>query len=966
MHDFKSIEKKWQEKWEKDGANKAEDFSKKPKKYFLVEFPYPSGDGLHVGHCRSYAALDILARKARMDGFNVLYPMGWDSFGLPAENYAIKTGKHPQEITKKNTDNFRRQMKSLGFSFDWSREINTTDPAYYKWTQWIFLQMWKKGLAYKTKMSINWCPKDKIGLANEEVADGKCERCGTSAEKKEMEQWMLRITAYADKLLAGLEEVDYPERVKEQQTNWIGRSEGAEINFKVAREIESPKTLGKKEDIEIKYKELDIPVFTTRLDTIYGVSAIVLAPEYPLVACLAAPERKKEVYKYIEKVKKETEIERVSEESEKTGVPLGVVAINPFTGEKVPVWIADYVLANYGTGAVMMVPAHDSRDFAFAKKYGLEIKDVVVPKRIDMKNPPEKGKKIVERKTIHGIVRNPKTGKILCLKWEKFPWTTFVVGGVNDGEDIILAAKREIREETGYLNLEFKKVLGGPVRSEYFAAHKDENRVAITSAVLFELKNEKKEAVKENEASIHECVWMDLKDINYNTMTCSELDIWLKRLNEDERAYVDEGTLIYSGKFSGLASPDARRKMADFAESKKFGRRQINYHLRDWVFSRQHYWGEPIPLVFCEKCGVQPVPEDELPVKLPMVKSYEPTGTGESPLANIKSWVNTKCPKCGGKAKRETDTMPNWAGSSWYYLRYADPNNDKVFADKKLLKYWTPVDIYNGGMEHTTLHLLYSRFWHKFLYDEGLVPASEPYKKRTSHGMVLGEGGIKMSKSRGNVINPDDVVKEYGADTLRIYEMFMGPFSEAIPWEPKSIIGVKRFLDKIWNLSSSVIASPKGAAISSSIEKLLHKTIKGVTEDIDNFKFNTAISKLMILVNAMSQEKEIPAAYCLLLTTLLAPFAPHLSEELWSKLGNKQSIFLSDWPKYDPALAKDEEFELVIQVNGKVRDKITAPAGISEDEAKHLALQSEKIKPWLDGKEVRKIIFTGKLLNIVV
>ncbi len=817
MYDFKKIEKKWQERWEKQGLYKAEDFSKKPKKYLLVEFPYPSGDGLHVGHCRSYTALDILARKSRMDGFNVLFPMGWDAFGLPTENYAIKTGKHPREITRQNTDNFRRQMKSLGFSFDWSREINTTDPAYYKWTQWIFLQMWKKGLAYKTKMSINWCPSCKIGLANEEVIDGKCERCGHEAEKKEMEQWMLKITAYADKLLDGLKEVNYPERVKDSQINWIGKSEGAEIKF------------------HIPNSTFQIPIFTTRLDTIFGVSAVVLAPEHPLVSKLKISS-KKEVEKYIAKVKKITELDRTSEESEKTGVELaGVKVINPFTGEEVPVWIGDYVLPNYGTGAVMMVPAHDARDFAFAKKYKLPVKEVVT--------------------------KNGKSAGIL------------------------------------------------------------------------------------------------------------------------KEAFTDDGFLIDSGDFSGLPSEEARKKMAVWAEKKKIGEIKVNYHLRDWIFSRQHYWGEPIPIIYCEKCGAVSVPEKDLPVELPDVKKYEPTGTGESPLAKILDWVNVKCPKCGGKAKRETDTMPNWAGSSWYYLRYADTKNNKAFADKKLLKYWTPVDIYNGGMEHTTLHLLYSRFWHKFLYDEGLVPTAEPYKRRTSHGMVLGEGGIKMSKSKGNVINPDDVVKEYGADVLRVYEMFMGPFSDAIPWEPKSIIGVKRFLEKVWNLFSVRHPALDAGSSPSGVQKLLHKTIKGVTEDIENFKFNTAVSKLMILVNELSIESKLVISNYELVIKLLSPFAPHLAEELWSKYSPSgssreaqrakwevegRSIFKESWPKYDEALAKDKEFELVVQVNGKVRDKIIAPAGISESNATALALASEKIKPWLAGKSPRKIIFTGKLVSIVI
>ncbi|MFH1193563.1 MAG: leucine--tRNA ligase [bacterium] len=872
MDNFKEIESKWQKKWEDEELFRAEDFSKKPKKYILVEFPYPSGDGLHVGHCRSYTALDILARKSRMEGYNVMFPMGWDAFGLPTENFAIKTGAHPKDVTKKNTDNFRRQMKSMGFSFDWSREINTTDPAYYKWTQWIFLQFYKKGLAYKAKMPINWCPKDKIGLANEEVVDGKCERCGTEVQKKEMEQWMLKITAYADKLIEGLEKVDYPERVRDSQINWIGRSEGSVIRFSVIASDQRERGNHEIASLAGTLPRNDIvEVFTTRLDTVFGVSAIVLAPENPLVLKLKFS-NKKEVEKYIAKVKKVTEMDRTSENSEKTGVELkGVKAINPFTGEEVPVWIADYVLFNYGTGAVMMVPAHDERDFAFAKKHGLDIRQVVAPVEID-----------------EGI-----------------------------------------------------------------------------------------------------------------------------KMMED--AYTKDGILINSGEFGGLTSHDARVRLADFAEAKKFGRRQVNYHLRDWVFSRQHYWGEPIPIVYCDKCGAVPVPEKDLPVELPDVERYEPTETGESPLAEIKSWVNTKCPKCGGKARRETDTMPNWAGSSWYYLRYADPNNEKVFADKKLLKYWLMpacpadqkncnngggVDIYNGGMEHTTLHLLYSRFWHKFLFDEGLVPCEEPYQRRTSHGMVLGEGGIKMSKSRGNVINPDAVVKEYSADILRVYEMFMGPFSDAIPWDTKGLIGAKRFLEKVSNLSS-VIASEaeRSVAISSpsrvipakaGIQKLLHKTIKGVTDDINNFKFNTAISKLMIFVNEIASSastlprndmsKGVIASpvigarqsheYLTDFIKLFAPFAPHLAEELWSRYSPSgvegHSIFSQPWPTYDPELAKDEEFELVIQINGKVREKIMVSAGISEDEAKRLALESEKIKPWFSGKEVRKIIFTGKLINIVV
>ncbi|MBU1180468.1 leucine--tRNA ligase [Patescibacteria group bacterium] len=810
----KKIEAKWQKYWEQENLFRAEDFSKKPKKYILVEFPYPSGDGLHVGHCRSYTALDIVARKSRMEGFNVMYPMGWDAFGLPTENFAIKTGKHPREVTKKNTDNFRRQMKSLGLSFDWTREINTTDPEYYKWTQWIFLQLYKKGLAYKEKMPINWCKSCKIGLANEEVVDGKCERCGGEVERREMEQWMLKITAYADKLLKGLEKVDYPERVKEQQKNWIGKSEGASVKFMV--------------------DSFDLEVFTTRPDTLFGATYMVVAPEHELIEKLGKKIKNlDEVKKYIKKSQKKSDLERTDLAKEKTGVELkGIKVINPVNKKEIPVWVADYVLSGYGTGAIMAVPAHDTRDFEFAKKYKLEIKQVVK----------------------------------------------------------------------------------GPKGSE-------------------------------------EC-------------------------------FTGEGVAINSGAYNGLRTAEFKKKITLWLKEKKLGKSAVNYKLRDWVFSRQHYWGEPIPILYCEKCGEVPVPERDLPVKLPEVKKYEPTDTGESPLANIKNWVNTKCPKCGGKARRETDTMPNWAGSSWYFLRYTDPKNNKVFADKKLLKYWMPVDIYNGGMEHTTLHLLYSRFWNQFLFDEGSVPYGEPYAKRTSHGMVLGEGGIKMSKSRGNVINPDDVVKEHGADTLRLYEMFMGPFGDAIPWDTKGVIGVRRFLEKVWQLQEKILNSKfeilnKSKTQNSKIQKLLHKTIKGVTEDIDNFKFNTAISKMMILVNEMTKQKELLTTYYSLLTILLSPFAPHLAEELWEKFSlvspparggvrGGGSIFKEKWPVYDKNLAKDEEIELVVQINGKVRDRILASADITEDHARELAFASEKISKYIGGKNVKKVIFTGKLVNIVV
>ncbi len=760
-YDHKKIEKKWQAFWDKKKIYQAKDFDKKPKFYGLIEFPYPSGEGLHVGHIRSNTAMDIICRKRRAEGFNVLYPIGWDAFGLPTENYAIKTGIHPEKVTKKNTDIFRKQLKAGGFSFDWSREINTTNPEYYKWTQWIFLKMYEKSLAYKDKININWCPKDKIGLANEEVVDGKCERCGAEVEKREKEQWMLAITKYADRLDKDLDEVNFLEKIKIQQRNWIGRSEGVEISFKVSKAT------------------FDIIVFTTRPDTIFGATYLVLAPEHPLMSKMPFDmlENKKEVLEYIAKIKSKTETERTAENKEKTGVELrGLKAVNPATQKEIPIWIADYVLQNYGTGAIMAVPADDARDKEFAEKFKLPI-----------------------------IENYPKAG--------------------------------------------------------------------------FE----------------------------------------------------------------------------------DFGKKIINYKLRDWVFSRQRYWGEPIPMINCLKCGWVSVPEKDLPVELPKVKNYQPTDTGESPLANIAKWVNVKCPKCKSPAKRETDTMPNWAGSSWYFLRYLDPKNKKFFADLKKLKYWTPVDWYNGGMEHTTLHLLYSRFWHKFLFDIGVVPTSEPYAKRTSHGMILAEGGVKMSKSKGNVINPDEIIKIYGADTLRIYEMFMGPFDQSVAWSTESIIGSRRFLERVWNLQYKVQEEKKYSEFG------IEKTIKKVTEDIENMKFNTAVSTLMIFANELGKLDSVSRDAYKKFLIILSPFAPHIAEELWSILGEKKSINLSAWPSFDENLIKDKEIKIVVQINGKVRIETIIQAESSEEEIKKQVISDENISKYLSGKEVKKIIYVkNRLINIVI
>jgi leucyl-tRNA synthetase len=1305
-YDHKKIELKWQKKWEKNGIYKAMSPRSRAKLapgrpgqkkfYGLVEFPYPSGDGLHVGHPRPYIGMDIVSRKKRMEGNNVLFPIGWDAFGLPTENYAIKTGKQPKFITKKNTDTFRRQIKMLGISFDWSREINTTDPAYYKWTQWIFLQFFKKGLAYKAKSEINWCPKDKIGLANEEVVDGKCERCGTPTEKKEKEQWMLGITKYADRLDKDLELVNYPERVKLSQKNWIGRSEGSEIEFEISlpstpsqgrgkeiskiiilhgrngtssnyfypwlkKELEKAgyevslpdlpntnepndeeqanfvikniplddrtmfvthsfggvvamrilergikiggliqfstpisgkfldnkirksvteavskgfdfekikrqadffkvifdsgdtivpnndgKILAKELGVNLEYirakemhfcdkeepemlnvilknlaylqslpkkvvygyqtadprawkmiqaqvlemrnnptpaekklwqslrkniigfhfrrqhvidkfivdfvclsknlvievdgdmhdyqKEKDkerteilenlgfrivrfrnnevlknitevigkienelkalplgeglgeaIKVFTTRADTLFGATYIVLAPEHKLVESLKLKvENKEEIEEYLKKVKSKTDLER-TESKEKTGVELkGIKAINPANNEEIPVWIADYVLPYYGTGAVMAVPAHDERDYEFAKKYKLSLRRVVEPLFIREDNGDNAVRKelpFIKRNAICAIIRNPRNDKYLCISWKNYHMNGLVTGGVEEGENIVEASLREIKEETGYKNVKLTKNPEFSLHSKFFHRVKKENRWARFQYLFFELIDEERDPIDEKELAIHDVVWKSKEEIK-TFFTVIEGKFVYNLIDNPDYIFTEDGILHFSSKFDDLNSEDARKKITEAVG----GKMVTKFKLRDWVFSRQRYWGEPIPIVNCEKCGLVSVKEKDLPVKLPEVKSYKPTNTGESPLAGISKWVNTKCPKCSGKAKRETDTMPNWAGSSWYYLRYSDPKNKKEFASKKSLKYWTPVDWYNGGMEHTTLHLLYSRFWHKFLYDLKLVPTVEPYLKRTSHGMILGAGGVKMSKSLGNVINPDDIVKIYGADTLRVYEMFLGPFEEAVVWNTESIIGSRRFIEKIWRISENLkdFSGPRVARTkileknrlnqtiqnfsnSQTVKKLLHKTIKKVGEDIEAMHFNTAISAMMILATEMEKADSVEKEDYKKFLRILASFIPHVVEEIWHSLGEKRSVHFSEWPKYDERLVEDTEIKIVIQVNGKVRDEIIIKADENEEEIKKRALSGEKISKFISGREFRKIVYVkNKIINIVI
>lgn len=799
-YNHKAVEEKWQKIWEDKGVFHASDDTEKEKFYALIEFPYPSGQGLHVGHPRPYTALDTVARKRRLEGYNVLYPIGWDAFGLPTENYAIKNHIHPEIVTKKNIARFKKQIQSLGISFDWSREINTTDPEYYKWTQWIFIQLYKHGLAYKKEMNVNWCTSCKCVLANEEVVNGVCERCGSEVVHKVKSQWMLKITKYADRLINDLDLVNYPDRVKAQQKNWIGRSKGAEVDFTT--------TTGD-----------TLTIYTTRADTLYGATYMVISPEHPMIEKWADKiSNMDEIKEYQEAAARKSDFERTEVAKEKTGVRIdGVNAINPVNNKEIPIFISDYVLVSYGTGAIMAVPAHDTRDWEFAKKFDLPIIEVVK---------------------------------------------------------------------------------GG---------------------------------------------------------------------NVQEEAYTDcaKGIMVNSGMLDGLTVDEAKKKIIDWLTSEGKGHSKVNYKLRDWVFSRQRYWGEPIPMVYCEKCGYVPIDEKDLPLRLPMVESYEPTDNGESPLAKMTDWINTTCPCCGGKAKRETDTMPQWAGSSWYYLRYMDPHNKNAIASKEALNYWSPVDWYNGGMEHTTLHLLYSRFWHKFLYDIGVVPTPEPYAKRTSHGMILGENGEKMSKSRGNVVNPDEIVDEYGADTMRLYEMFIGDFEKAAPWSKASIRGCRRFVERYWNLQSVLIDGDK---IRPELEGAFNKAIKKVGEDIENKKFNTAIATLMALINDISNVKSINKEELRIFSILLNPFAPHVTEEVYEacKLGNG-ILAEAEWPEYDESKCVDESVEIVVQVNGKIKAKLNIPVDADKDAVLDLAKNDENVKKAIDGmKIIKEIVVPKKLVNLVV
>ncbi len=978
-----SIEKKWQVVWETNGHPKR--VATEGKYYVLDMFPYPSGDGLHVGHVENYTATDILSRYKRMQGFEVLHPIGWDAFGLPAENFAIKTGIHPDQKTHENIVNFTRQIKSLGMSYDWDREIDTSSPEYYKWTQWMFLFLYKNGLAYKKKAHVNWCPSCQTVLANEQVIDGKCDRCKSEVMQKELEQWFFKITDFVEDtvsengekvagLLSGLEKVDWPSSTKAAQRNWIGRSEGTIVKFPIINPPAGGQDTNKSQVSNSKdQKESDcIEVFTTRVDTIYGCTYIVVAPEHPLVSEQLAMnseqgiQNKKEVEEYLKETKKKTDLERTELNKDKTGVKLeGVEAINPFNGESVPIFVADYVLGNYGTGAVMAVPAHDDRDYEFAKKYDLPIVQSVVPYiQMEGECTPRKDKETTSKDCVTAIVFDPSGKKVLILRRKKGGTCVFPGCGIEKGEKAEEAITREIREETGYKNFVIEKNLIPVLYGHGFKPTKDVNCFDKDTVFVVHLQDEERDELSEEEHGTHEMFWESVDCVkNIPQFGTHHAFMW-EHFEVDEKAFCDDGIVFDSGEYTGLKSAEAREKMTAWLEEKKLGAKKVNYRLRDWLISRQRYWGAPIPIIYCEDCGTVPVPEKDLPVELPTDVDFRPTG--ESPLLRSESFQKVNCPKCGKSARREADTMDTFVCSSWYYLRFADPKNTQRFADPKKLEELLPVDFYMGGAEHTVLHLLYARFFTKALAKYGYLQFDEPFVKLHHQGMVLAEDGRKMSKSLGNVVNPDEVVGELGADTLRLYEMFMGPLEDMKAWNTGSVVGLRRFLEKVWKLQEKVTGNSESVT-RKEVASLLHKTIKKVTEDIEELKYNTAISSLMILVNALEKESQLPVASYQLLLQLLAPFAPHIAEEIWENMGNTESIFLEKWPKYDEEKMVDEMKTIVVQVNGKVRANLLLPTGSTEELVKEAAMADANVQVHIAGKEIRKVIFVpDKILNVVV
>ncbi len=935
----KQMEKKWQKIWQDGHYFEAKNNSDKEKYYILVEFPYPSGTGLHVGHVRSYSALDAMARMKRMQGYNVLFPMGWDAFGAPAEQYAIKNHIYPADAVKENIQVFKGQIQDLGLSFDWSREFSTTDPEYYKWTQWQFLQFVKKGMAYKAEKEINWCPKCKSGLSNEDAAGGVCERCGTPVTKKLKSQWILRMSDYAERLLDGLKDTDFEDRIKIAQVNWIGKSIGAEVDFKLK---DTPDVL---------------KVFTTRCDTLFGATFMVLSPEHPFLEKYQDRIKNLDaVKKYQEEAKNKSEIERTDASREKTGVKIdGLTAINPVNDEEIEIWISDYVLASYGTGAIMAVPAHDERDFEFATKFNIPIIQVLE----EVTGTPNENEE--KKNSIVAVLYDAESDKYLTINWHEKGGRLFIGGTIKDNETPYECAVREIKEETGYQDIELVSELP-QINHHYYAYNKDKYFNINSTGFLFKLKSKKKDKQNLDDDEVFDLEWVDKKTILEEVKDELHAKTFAYAMNPG--AMIGDGIHINSGFVNGLNKEDAIKKMLEFLEEKKAGKKTTNYRLQDWIFSRQRFWGEPIPMIYCEDCGWVPVPEEDLPVLLPDVANYEPTDNGESPLANITEWVNTPCPKCGKMGKRETDTMPNWAGSSWYWLRYMDPHNDKEFVGKDALKYWGMVDYYNGGMEHATRHLLYARFWHQFLYDQGLVPTPEPFKKRVAHGMVLASDGSKISKSKNNGINPSDIVKEYGADTLRLYEMFMGDYEKAIPWSNEGLHGARRYLDRVIRLKDKVV---DGTEYSKDLESIIHKTIKKVTYDLANMKYNTAVSALMILTNALEAKETITFKDYQILLILLNPIAPHTTEELNEQIGSDKKIVEMTWPKYDEEKTIDNEIEIGVQVNGKLRASIKIVKDEEKDSVIAKAMNEDNVQKHIEGKEIVKtIVVPNKIVNIVV
>ncbi len=967
IYDHQKIERKWQEIWDKTNLYQTKEEDKEQKFYSLVMFPYPSGN-MHIGHWYNFAPADTYSRFIRMKGFNVLNPIGFDAFGLPAENAAIKRGVAPRAWTYENIKTMTQQLKTMGPSYDWNRTVVTSDLDYYKWTQWMFLLLYRKGLAYKKKAIANWCPSCNTVLANEQVVAGRCERCNAEVIQKEIDQWLFKITDYAERLLSDLENLDWPEKTKVMQQNWIGKSEGAIVKFKVHSEklkaLNSSESLNKQTNGKKQTANSDnINVFTTRPDTIFGATFLVLAPEHPLVSKIVTQEMSKKITQYVKKTAKKTELERIAEEK-KTGCFTGAYALNPVTDEKIPIWISDYVLVTYGTGAIMAVPAHDERDWQFSQKFSLPVKEVVIPKVIDRHDPPKEGVKTVYRRSIQVLLINPKNKKVLVLKWKKFPWTTFVTGGIEEGEDEIAAAKREVLEETGYGKIKYVRTLGGPVESHYYAAHKNINRKAHFTALVFELTSEERSKISKKEAETHEIDWLSWNDLGKDkNIKCAEYQIWLDRLSDPDHVFSGNGVSINSGEFTGLETEAIKAKIISWLESKSIGTRAVNYKLRDWVVSRQRYWGAPIPIIYCDKCGEVPIPEKDLPVVLPEVIKFK--STGESPLKYDKQFIKAECPQCHKPARRETDTLDTFVCSSWYYLRYIDPKNKAQFADKKKLEKWMPIDMYIGGAEHSVLHLLYSRFFTKVLKDAGYLKISEPFKRLRHQGIILGPDNQKMSKSKGNVIDPDSLVEKFGSDSVRMFLEFMGPYELGGPWQSGGIGGIYKFIQKIWKLFSGEISD---VLPSIETQRLEAKTIKKVTEDLEQLRFNTAISALMIYVNYLQKENILAKKTLETLNILIAPFAPHLAEEIWSLyLGGEDSIHTQKWPIYNQKLISDLIIPIAVQINGKIRGQLLVNPEIEEDEIVKLAREDLKLGPYLKSKEMKKIIYIKrKILSIVI